>query len=233
MKTRRNIRRVHNVLGVVFGVQVFFWMISGLFFTLFPIEQVRGSNLRQDIAHGTLDVATISLTASEAANLAGITPERAELAMLLGAPVWKFKADDTHHLVDARSGKLLSPISSATAHQIAALGIKPNVGVPLEPTLLEANPPREYAGPLPAWVVSYENTPTKIYIDAQTGDLRTVRTQLWRTFDVLWRFHIMDITGKDRFDTWWLKLISFLGLTIVLTGLVLGFQRLIEGRLLR
>jgi hypothetical protein len=233
MKTRRNIRRIHNVLGVVVGVQVLLWMLSGLFFTLFPIEQVRGSNLRQDIAHGTLDVAAISLTASEAANLAGITPDQAELAMLLGVPVWKFEADDTHHLVDARLGDLLSPISSATARQIAVLGIKPNVGVPLEPTLLEANPPREYAGPLPAWVITYENTTTKIYIDAQTGDLRTVRTRLWRTFDVLWRFHIMDVTGKDRFDTWWLKLISFFGLTIALTGLVLGIERLLKGRLLR
>lgn len=233
MKTRRNIRRVHNVLGVVFGVQVFFWMLSGLFFTLFPIEQVRGSHLRQNIAHGTLDVASISLTASEAANFAGIRPERAELAMLLGAPVWKLTADDTHHLVDARVGDLLSPISSATAHQVAVLGVKPNVGLPLEPTLLVANPPREYAGPLPAWVVTYENTTTKIYIDAQTGELHTVRTRLWRAFDLFWRVHIMDITGKDRFDTWWLKLLSFLGLTIVLTGLVLGTERLLKGRLLR
>ncbi len=41
----------------------------------------------------------------------------------------------------------------------------------------------------------------------------------------------MDVTGKDRFDTWWLKLAAFVGLTIVLTGLVLGVDRWRNGRL--
>lgn len=231
MKKRRGVRRIHNVLGLVLGVQVLFWMVSGLFFTLFPIEQVRGSNLRQDIAHGVLDLGDISVTANEASSHLGGTPEHAELTMFLGNPVWKLTATETTELVDAQSGKRLSPITGDVALQIATLGMKPEVGTPLKPHLLEANPPREYAGPLPVWVVPYEETSTRIYIDAQTGDLLTVRTRLWRTFDVLWRFHIMDITGKDRFDTWWLKLTAFLGLTIVLTGLILGVDRAQKGRL--
>ncbi len=167
----QKLRRVHNVLGVVFGVQVLFWMVSGLFFTLFPIEQVRGANLRQDISHGVLDLSDVTLTANQAAERAGIAPERAELAMFLGDPVWKLGTEKITHLVDAQTGALLSPISAVRAHEIAALGIKPNVGTPLTPYLLEANPPREYSGPLPVWVVTYDTTTTRLYIDAQTGEL--------------------------------------------------------------
>lgn len=39
-------------------------------------------------------------------------------------------------------------------------------------------------------------------------------------FDVMWRFHIMDVTGDDKIDTWWMKLAAFLGLTVILRGLI-------------
>ena len=60
-----------------------------------------------------------------------------------------------------------------------------------------------------------------------------MRTGKWRIFDVLWRFHIMDVTGDDRFDSWWLKLFAFLGLTTVLFGIGLLVHRAMAGRLLR
>jgi hypothetical protein len=43
----------------------------------------------------------------------------------------------------------------------------------------------------------------------------------------------MDVTGEDRFDTWWMKLFAFLGLTMVVTGFVLMVDRARKGRLLR
>ena len=60
-----------------------------------------------------------------------------------------------------------------------------------------------------------------------------MRTTRWRIFDVLWRFHILDVTGKDEFDTWWMKLVAFLGLTTVLFGISLLIDRARRGALLR
>ncbi|MEQ9317215.1 MAG: hypothetical protein RLN72_15285, partial [Henriciella sp.] len=71
------------------------------------------------------------------------------------------------------------------------------------------------------------------WIDAEAARLVAVRTGKWRLFDALWRFHIMDLTGEDRFDSWWLKVFAFLGLTTVLFGFALLIQRASKGRLLK
>jgi hypothetical protein len=82
-------------------------------------------------------------------------------------------------------------------------------------------------------VIEDKTTQQKIYFDANTGAVKAVRTTNWRIFDVLWRFHIMDVTGEDRFNTWWMKLFAFLALTMVLSGFVLIIDRVRKGRLLR
>ena len=45
-KITRRMRQIHNVLALVVGTQILLWMGSGLYFTLFPIETVRGEHLR-------------------------------------------------------------------------------------------------------------------------------------------------------------------------------------------
>ncbi|MEP1229904.1 MAG: PepSY domain-containing protein, partial [Litorimonas sp.] len=88
--------------------------------------------------------------------------------------------------------------------------------------------PREYQGPHPVWQAQYnDRAKTRLYINAQTGQLATVRTRLWRVFDFMWRLHIMDITGEDSFNTWWLRLTSFLALLFALTGIGLLWHRIV------
>ena len=79
--------------------------------------------------------------------------------------------------------------------------------------------------------MDYEPGSVRIYIDANTGRIVTVRTNLWRVFDIMWRFHIMDVTGKDEFNTWWLKLFAFFGLTVGITGAILVVRQIRTGRL--
>lgn len=235
MQFSRNLKRVHNILGLVIGLPILFWTVSGLFFTLFPIEQVRGANLRTPINHGQLALSRVDISADEAARRLDGRPtvKSAELDMFFGEPVWRLEARDGRYMVSAVSGELRSPISAVDASRIAREGIKPRTSTAGEPRLLTESPPREYGGPLPAWVVDYDPGSMRIYIDANSGELVTVRTPLWRTFDVLWRFHILDVTGGDRFDTWWLKLASFLALGMVLTGIYLVIRRLLRGKILQ
>ena len=47
-KSSRLNTRVHKLLGLVVGAQLLLWTVSGLFFTLIPIEQVRGEHLRAE-----------------------------------------------------------------------------------------------------------------------------------------------------------------------------------------
>lgn len=224
------VHRIHKIVGLVFGIQLVFWTISGLFFTLFPIEQVRGENLRTEINHGVLDLARVSVASLDTFSALGISADAAELKMFLGTPVWMLSGKDGRYLFDAQTGEALSPISKQSALEIARLGMNEKAGNPGEPWLLETNAPREYAGELPVWVVDFEPGTVRAYIDGQTGELRTVRTRLWRTFDTLWRFHIMDVTGANRIDSWWLRIAAFFGLTLALSGLALGIDALRQGR---
>lgn len=231
MRFSRRMKQVHNILGLVLGVQLLFWFVSGLFFTLFPIEQIRGSDLRQAINHGGLALSRVAVDPSEARrSLDGAAQiKSAELRMFFGEPVWSLKAGGKTRMVSAVTGDLRSPITPEQALRVAREGIDEKAGVPGSPVLLTENPLREYTGPLPAYVVDYDPGAVRVYVDANTGRLVTIRSTKWRIFDVLWRFHIMDVTGEDRFDTWWLKLVSFFGLAMVLTGLILVVRRVQRG----
>ena len=80
-------RRIHKIVGLVFGIQLVFWTLSGLFFTLFPIEQVRGENLRTVINHGELDLSAVKISTLDKYSVSGARPDSAELKMFLSSPV--------------------------------------------------------------------------------------------------------------------------------------------------
>lgn len=231
----RRISQVHKIVGLVAGILLLFWTMSGLFFTLFPIETIRGDPWRPVIDHGKLSEMSVQVSSADAMAAASAPAVKAELKAFLGNPVWVIHSEQTRDMVDAHTGELLSPMSRPMIERyVAAFGPQSDgLGTLTVVHQISENPPREYGGPLPVWVIEYDPNNQRIYIDATTGDIRAVRTTRWRIFDVLWRFHILDVTGEDRFDSWWLKLAAFLGLTMVLSGLVLMFDRIIKGRLFR
>lgn len=231
--TARRVARVHKVVGLVAGLLLLSWTASGLFFSLYPIETIRGDPWRPVIDHGDLAEMEVSIPVERVIADVDAPVEAATLKAFLDTPVWMVRTSSGQVMVDATTGGVRSPITQADIDAlIARFGDKPSgLGELTVTYMVRENPLREYGGPLPAWVIEYEPGKQRIYIDASSGDVRAVRTTKWRIFDVLWRFHILDVTGDDRFDSWWLKLAAFLGLTMVLSGLVLMIDRVRKGRL--
>ena len=229
----KRVSRLHKIIGVVAGLQILFWTVSGLFFTLFPMETIRGDLWRPVIEHGSLADMSVTLSAEDVVQQAGSDISSLELKPFLGAPVWLVESRAGRQMIDARTGDVRSPLSQTDIDRLVdRFDDRPSgLGSLTVTYLIHENPLREYGGPLPTWVLEYEPQKQRIYVDAVTGDIRAVRTTKWRIFDVLWRFHIMDITGEDRFDTWWIKLFAFLGLTMVLSGFVILVDRARKGRL--
>lgn len=229
----RRVARVHKVVGLMAGLLLLSWTASGLFFTLFPIETIHGDPWRPTVEHGDLQKMNVNVSASDAMALVSEPAERVSLKPFLDRPVWMIETSTSPIMIDAVTGDVRSPLSQNDIDAlIARFGEKPSgLGELTVTYMISENPLREYAGPLPAWVVEYEPGKQRIYIDAVSGEVRSVRTTRWRIFDVLWRFHILDITGDDRIDSWWMKLAAFLGLTMVLSGLILGIDRIRKGRL--
>ena len=233
----RRISRIHKVIGLVVGLQLLFWTVSGFYFTLYPIETIRGGDYRPQIEHGSLQDMSVRITAEEAARAVPGVWLSAELKPFLERPVWLITTSEHTMMIDAQSGARWSPLDPVSFRALqrrfeteeGAVNIP---GSQARVSFLTESAPREYGGALPAWVIEDETTNVRLYFDATTGDMRSVRTNEWRLFDILWRFHIMDITGEDRFDTWWMKLVSFLAFSLVLTGFVLLIDRARKGRLL-
>ena len=45
---RKFFRKLHRWLGLLMAAQIIAWMASGLYFSLFPIEQIRGEHLTRE-----------------------------------------------------------------------------------------------------------------------------------------------------------------------------------------
>jgi hypothetical protein len=225
-KASRVAGKVHKWLALLMAIQILFWFISGLFFAIAPIDQVRSE-------HMIAEQPAVPISLGEAAaglqriGAAGAAPgEKVELRSMLGRPVALVTgAGARPRLYDLGSGQLLSPLSSAAAVTVAEAdhaGDQRAASV----TLVEEESP-EYRGALPAWRVDFDDGASRsLYVAADTGAVGARRSTLWRTFDFLWALHIMDFKNHEDFNTPLLIVATTLGLIVIVTGLVLFPSRL-------
>lgn len=228
-------RKVHRWLGLLMALQIIAWMASGLFFTLFPIEEIRGEHLT---------VAPEALASSRGARgLAGL-PRASLLEQALDA---HFERSWTLHsaALIQRDAQFLWRVSGehdgrSFTRLIGAAGVLPPLTKDaaarqaqewlLEPGELrgvqwleDAAPDSEVRGlPLPLWKVSFQKPESlNLYLDPWTGEILARRTGRWRVFDFLWMLHIMDFETRDDFNQPLLQVAALLGLVVALGGVLL------------
>ena len=231
----RNWRIVHRYLGLVIGVQLFLWTISGTVFSWNSIQAVRGENrirsqLPVDLSDFELGDINQTLGSAELADLEDLRPVSATLRTMLGQPVYEVTCrNDTAEqfvLLDAVSGARLSPIDSELAGRIAQADFSETVDVRSVELVETVGSHSEYRGKeLPAYRVELDHpTGTVIYVSAERGQVTTRRNNRCRIFDFFWMLHTMDYQGRDSFNHWLLRLVSGFGLVTVLSGYVLWLK---------
>ena len=82
---------VHLWVGLIVAIQLLLWTASGLVMTANPIETVRGEHLRRKPA--PIDLRSAGRVLPPEAVLTSPV-EAAELAMLLGRPVYRLKSGE-------------------------------------------------------------------------------------------------------------------------------------------
>ncbi len=227
------IRKVHRYLGVIIGIQLSFWTISGIYFTWNDIEKVRGEHLIRiveddiNIQKGQLADLSQILESFRGLNPQIETVKSVELRLLLGQPVYEITyfndAGKMYQLVNAQSGEFIPMLDEVTAVRLAKADFKDNVNVKSVELLETDSDHAEYRGrDLPIFRVAIDHpSDVNIYISAQRGTVTARRNSTWRIFDFLWMIHTMDYETRDNFNNTLIKAFSIFGLITVLSGFLL------------
>lgn len=215
--------RAHKWAGLVLGVQVLLWFASGLFMALFPIDEVRGPHLAEKATWSLSDVTVIPIEIAMTAYEGELTG--ASLTSIAGELSYALIGDKGRQLINARTGTAWEPIGENAIRLAAGKYYKGEGKIVSLRRLTET--PKEYRRPPPVWKIEYDDSSrTRLYLDAETAELRAVRTRLWRVYDFMWMLHIMDYDTRDNFNSWWLRLAAFLALLFSISGLMLVVQRI-------
>ncbi len=191
--------------------------------TLFPIDQVRGRHLVEPKVFSLTDTDLIPIEIAMTAYDGALTG--ASLANIAGRPAYILLGKNGPQMLNARDGSAWDGLVKLDVRNVANSSYTGEGEIVLITKLTEA--PKDYSGKLPVWQVKFDDTAkTRLYIDPQTGEVRSVRTRLWRAFDLAWKFHIMDVTGEDNFNSWWLRIASGAALIFALSGLGLLWFRI-------
>lgn len=215
------VRRAHKWIGLVIGVQALLWMISGLYMVVVPLDVIHGDHLAH-VPTEPLNTTNARIAQSRLHELyPGITAIR--MKSLLGKEVYEIKQGAQASLVDASSGARVSPLDR---EQILALADAAYVGEgSVRGVEWVTKAPREVGSrPVPLWAVHYDEPGrTTLYFSPYTGDLVARRHELWRWFDFLWMFHIMDYEERENVNNTLLRVASMSGLVFALSGAWLLF----------
>ncbi|WP_020653935.1 PepSY domain-containing protein [Massilia niastensis] len=220
------VRRAHKWIGLIIGVQALLWMISGLYMVVVPLEVIHGDHLAH-VHTERLNPAGTRIAQTRLHELyPGITSVR--MKSLLGKEVYEIKQGPQASLVDAASGEKISPLAREDIIALADVAYAGEGSIGGVEWVTKA--PQEVGSrPVPLWAVHYDEPgKTTLYFSPYTGDLVARRHELWRWFDFLWMFHIMDYEERENVNNTLLRVASISGLAFALSGawlLIYSFNR--------
>jgi uncharacterized iron-regulated membrane protein len=222
-------RKVHKWLSLFVGLQIVLWTISGFYMVVVDLDFIHGDSLVRnlqvplpaqskrvpfvDVARTYPDVTQVSLRA---------LPE-------FSSPVYEVTTQGRKVLLDAATGRQLSPLTEDTIRSLAK-AYYAGQGQLAAVTLLEGKPPLEIQSRrLPLWRADFADwLETSLYVHPDTGVLVTRRHRLWRWFDFLWMFHIMDYDQRTDMNNGLLRVSTVLAGITVASGvwlLYFSFRR--------
>ena len=219
-------RTTHKWLGLLVGLQMVIWTLSGAYMVAVHIDIIHGDHL-------------IRTPAEQAIPLSGVIEPRAlqqrfpdlrtlRLQRWMERPVYVVQTPSASSLIDAVSGEVLSPVNEQTARQVARRWFNGEAPI-VKAELLTELPQEIQTRKPPLWRIEFQgwNKPT-FYISPQTGELVSRRHELWRVFDFVWSLHIMDYVERENPNSPLLRVATVSALLMTLSGawlLLYSFRR--------
>ena len=207
------VRSFHKYLSLAISIQLLLWTISGIYFAFNKIELIRGEQylLEQEISEVSLDEMKNTFNAKN-------------LSILKRLDQWIIKVEDGAgvYYTDLNGNKL----TSLTREQVK-LAVKGQTSLtPVNVTrITSSSEGSEFRGrELPLFkVTTSSEDEVNVYVDAVSGEVKAIRSDSWRWWDLLWGLHIMDYKERENIDNILLKIFSILALISSLSGITLFF----------
>lgn len=220
--TRVRVRRFHRWIAVIFGIQLLFWVTSGLYFAWMPINVVKDEDRKAEPMSSTLPldrvVAPQSLILPVEFQTKTLRLDHTPAGLL-------YRLESTAGVVtvfDALTGTPARYLSPGQITDLALLQIQTN-DKPVAVNFLET-PPADYKGPLPVFQVVFDDfRRTHLYTDPWSGRVLVRRNMFWRVYDFLWMLHILDFAEREDFNNPWIRILSTAALAIIVSGYFIFF----------
>lgn len=216
----RVLRILHRWLGLIVGLQLLLWTVSGLVFALLDHEDVAAEHSLRALPVAMLepDVHLVE-PAAWLGDYSG--PELVDISLIHLLDRWMYRvrlvnrvelrlaADGSRFVFGEAAIRRLAKATYAGAGTLRTVSFRPT-------------PVLEARGAGPVWQAAFDDADqTSLYFSAQDGRLVAVRNDAWRLFDFFWMLHTMDYRGRDDFNNPLVILFSTGALWLGISGALL------------
>ena len=219
----RTLKKLHKWVGLLIGVQVFLWLLSGLVIALIDPIKVSGQKWAPRV---TVESQTIDST--QLMDLAQFSAERLEnalgidLMMRHGKAAYLVTRANGESLLNATDGSPIV-IDKTDAENLAKQDFKGDGEVvSIEHGMAPDRETRQRQGAF--WRVKFsDRANTTIYVSTSTGAILERRNAYWRVRDFFWMLHIMDYPGRENFNNPLIITVALIAIWLGLSGFGLLF----------
>jgi uncharacterized iron-regulated membrane protein len=217
-------RKVHKWLGLIVATQILLWISGGVIMSVFPIDKVRGKHL--------VKPATVLAKPNDLVISANISLTHWQsLSWQQRGNQWLVKAinfKNEIHWLNPNNGKSAISLTDSAIQSIAS--IRHAKSAPIESIERLTSIPFEVRHlSLPMYQVDFDDwISTTFYISPTSGDIASVRSDIWRLYDFFWMLHIMDYEQREDFNNLLLIVAAISSLAFTITGIILVYFSILK-----
>lgn len=217
--------KTHKWVGLLLGLQILAWTVGGVVMTWIPIDIVRGEHKIRKQPGASLKINPDFLGVNEVLRVAKQPVRMLAYDTLLGQAIVRVHYQDgSNSVIDARTGKVLTPLNRELVGAIAAADFAPEA--PIEAITKLNEHTVDYRGPLPVWQVKFADSgSTSLYVSPDQARVVARRSATWRLFDFFWMLHIMDYDEREDINNPLVMVFAALTALFALSGLGLIYYR--------
>ncbi|MDF2179529.1 PepSY domain-containing protein [Aliiglaciecola sp. CAU 1673] len=209
-------RKWHKWLGLILGIQVLLWISGGVVMSVIPIDMVRGQHLAVRHTPISQPLPAVQMSMQQWQKLEW--KQRLDGPILLGVDL-----QDKEHWMQPDGTEVL-PLNAQQIQQVAGHAYL-GEGALRNTQLLEHLPQEADFLTGPIYRVDFDDwINTTFYLHPHSGQILSVRSDLWRLFDFFWMLHILDFEEREDFNNPLLIGLAIFAWLFTLSGFILLYH---------